>query len=79
MKIKVHVFHCLEAECRWGRGVEYSDETGDESLEAAAAMCALDGRMNCPLASPEQRAKLVGLPGQADLTPGHGSAPVSFP
>ncbi len=61
----VHVFHCLEAECRWGRGLEYQDETADESLQAAAGMCALDGRMSCPLASPEQRAKLVGLPDPA--------------
>jgi hypothetical protein len=33
--IHVHVFHCSEAECRWGRGVEYTDETADESLEPA--------------------------------------------
>ncbi len=58
----VHVFHCLEAECRWGRGLEYQDETADESLQAAAGMCALDGRT---LASPEQRAKLAGLPDPA--------------
>jgi hypothetical protein len=65
MKTNVHVFHCSEPECRWGRGVEYSDETADESLEAAAGMCAPDDRMNCPLASPEQRARLVGLPDPA--------------
>jgi hypothetical protein len=38
MKTSIHVFHCSEADCRWARGVEYSDETADESLEAAAAM-----------------------------------------
>jgi hypothetical protein len=65
MKTSIHVFHCSEADCRWARGVEYSDETADESLEAAAAMCALDGRMSCPLTSPEQRSKLVGLPDPA--------------
>ena len=59
MVTDVHVFHCLEAECRWGRGVEYTDETAAESLEAAAGMCALDGRMKCPLALPKQRAKLL--------------------
>jgi hypothetical protein len=56
------VFHCPNVECRWGRGVEYTNETADESLEATAAMCALDRRLNCPLASSEQRAKLLEVP-----------------
>ena len=56
------VFHCPHVECRWGGGVEYTNENADESLEAAAAMCALDGRLNCPLASSEQRAKLLEGP-----------------
>ena len=51
------VFHCPNVECRWGRGVEYTNETADESLEAAAAMW-----LNCPLASSEQRAKLLEVP-----------------
>ena len=65
MRASVHVFHCPEAECRWGRGLEYSDETAEESLEAVAGVCALDGRMACPLTSPEQRANLLGVPVQA--------------
>jgi len=28
----VDVFHCLQAECRWGADWEYQDETADESL-----------------------------------------------
>ena len=48
MMTNIHVFHCSEVECRWARGVEYTDETADESLEAAAGMCALDGRLKCP-------------------------------
>jgi hypothetical protein len=24
MMTNVHVFHCSEVECRWGRGVEYT-------------------------------------------------------
>ncbi len=42
MMTNVHVLHCSEVECRWGRRVEYTDETADESLEAAAEMCVLD-------------------------------------
>ena len=57
----IHVFHCSEVECRWARGVEYTDETADESLEVAAGMCALDGRLKCPLALPEQP-KLLEVP-----------------
>jgi len=45
MMTNVHVFHCSEVECRWGRGVgSIRDENADESLEAAAGICALDGR-----------------------------------
>jgi hypothetical protein len=62
MKTSIHVFFCSEAECRWGRGVEYFDETAQESLEAAAGLCALDGRMTCPLASAARRAELAGSP-----------------
>jgi hypothetical protein len=62
MMTNILVFHYPNVECRWGRGVEYTHETADESLEAAAAMCALDGRLNCPLASPEQRATLLEVP-----------------
>jgi hypothetical protein len=62
MMTNILVFHCPNVECRWGRGVEYTNETADESLEAAAAMCALDRRLNCPLASPEPRAKLLEVP-----------------
>jgi hypothetical protein len=62
MMTNILVFHCPNVECRWARGVEYTNETADESLEAAAAMCALDGRLNCPLASSEQRAKLLEVP-----------------
>jgi len=58
----VHVFNCPEGECRWARGLEYSDETAEESLEAVAGVCALDGKVTCPLTSPEQRAKLLGVP-----------------
>lgn len=61
MMTNVHVFHCSEVDCRWGRGVEYPDESADASLEAAARMCALDGRQaQCPLASAEGRARLLG-------------------
>ena len=42
--------------------MEHTNETADESLKAAAAMCALDGRLNCPLASSKQRAKLLEDP-----------------
>lgn len=67
MKPSIQVFHCVQAECRWGRGLEYSDETAQESFEAAAALCALDGRMSCPLASTEQRATLAGLRHEVEM------------
>lgn len=63
MMTNVRVFHCSEVECRWGRGVEYTNESADAALEAAASMCALDGRQaRCPLASPQGRARLLGDP-----------------
>jgi hypothetical protein len=33
MMTTIRVFHGSGVECRWGRGVEYTDETADESLE----------------------------------------------
>ncbi len=56
---EIRVFHCAQAECRWSRGLEYTDETLPDSFAAAAALCALDGRMTCPLETVEQRARLV--------------------
>jgi len=53
------VFHCPQAECRWARGLEYTDETAPDSFAAAAALCALDGQTTCPLETAEQRARLA--------------------
>jgi len=72
-KVTIHVFHCPQVECRWARGLEYTDETSPDSFAAAVALCALDGRTTCPLETARAAGEVGGWHTRVTRTAGAGS------